>query len=449
MPVTDDTRRRPTRRAALGAAFVAAIVVVLALAPAAGATRGAFYYPWFPQAPWGRYTPTLGLYDSGSAPVIQQHVRAMEYAGIEVGISSWWGQGTRTDSRFPAVLATTRAMGSGFKWTLYHEQEGYGDPPVSAIASDLAYIKSRYADDPAFMKIAGRPVIFVYGGESCAGAERWRQANAATGFNVVLKVFSGWRGCAGLVNGWHQYGPSSPTHNHAGQSFAISPGFGKAGEPERLPRDLARWQQNVREMIASGAPWQLVTTFNEWGEGTAVESAREWESPSGYGSYLDALHTNAGPGTGGGAASPAPTGGGSGPPAARAGRSRLRALKVAPKAFRAARSGPAVAARRGTTIRYRLSTPAGVRFTVSRAVRGRKRGSRCARARRRHARGKRCTRYKRVKGRFTHDGTAGQNAFRFRGRIAGKALRRGRYRLTATAPGRGSRIRRASFKVVR
>ena len=26
-------------------------------------------------------------------------------------------------------------------------------------------------------------------------------------------------------------------------------------------------------MVASNAPWQLVTTFNEWGEGTAVESA--------------------------------------------------------------------------------------------------------------------------------------------------------------------------------
>jgi hypothetical protein len=43
-------------------------------------------------------------------------------------------------------------------------------------------------------------------------------------------------------------------------------------------------------MIASGAPFQLVTTFNEWGEGTAVESAREWSSASGYGTYLDILH---------------------------------------------------------------------------------------------------------------------------------------------------------------
>jgi hypothetical protein len=43
-------------------------------------------------------------------------------------------------------------------------------------------------------------------------------------------------------------------------------------------------------MIASAAPFQLVTSFNEWGEGTAVESAQEWASASGYGAYLDALH---------------------------------------------------------------------------------------------------------------------------------------------------------------
>ncbi|HXD10089.1 MAG TPA: DNRLRE domain-containing protein, partial [Anaerolineales bacterium] len=38
--------------------------------------------------------------------------------------------------------------------------------------------------------------------------------------------------------------------------------------------------------------FQLVTTFNEWGEGTSVEGAQEWASSSGYGAYLDALHNN-------------------------------------------------------------------------------------------------------------------------------------------------------------
>lgn len=36
-------------------------------------------------------------------------------------------------------------------------------------------------------------------------------------------------------------------------------------------------------MAASKAQFQLVTTFNERGEGTAVEPATEWASVSGFG----------------------------------------------------------------------------------------------------------------------------------------------------------------------
>jgi hypothetical protein len=110
---------------------------------------------------------------------------------------------------------------------------------------------------------------------------------------VVLKVFSGYRTCTSQPDGWHQYGPASAEDSQAGYSFTISPGFYKANEATpRLARDLTRWNQNIQDMVASGAPFQLVTTFNEWGEGTAVESAQEWATPSGYGAYLDALHNN-------------------------------------------------------------------------------------------------------------------------------------------------------------
>src|SRR5207248_11543938 len=58
----------------------------------------------------------------------------------------------------------------------------------------------------------------------------------------------------------------------------------------RLARDPATFTTSVQAMAASKAPWQLVTTFNEWGEGTSVESAQEWASSSGYGTYNDILH---------------------------------------------------------------------------------------------------------------------------------------------------------------
>jgi hypothetical protein len=44
-------------------------------------------------------------------------------------------------------------------------------------------------------------------------------------------------------------------------------------------------------MAASKSPFQLVTTYNEWGEGTSVESATQWPSASGHGQYVDVLHS--------------------------------------------------------------------------------------------------------------------------------------------------------------
>ncbi|HXD09165.1 MAG TPA: DNRLRE domain-containing protein, partial [Anaerolineales bacterium] len=121
----------------------------------------------------------------------------------------------------------------------------------------------------------------------------WKQANTV-GAYLVLKVFSGYRTCVSQPDSWHQYSPAVATDSQKGYSYAIAPGFWQKGLSVRLARDLTRWNQNVRDMVASGAPFQLVTTFNEWGEGTSVEGATEWASSSGYGAYLDALHNNGG-----------------------------------------------------------------------------------------------------------------------------------------------------------
>ena len=273
--------------------------------PAAGSwqpsfpVRAAFYYPWFPEAwdqggidPFTRYHPSLGRYDGGDQSVIQNHIAAMQYGNISVGIASWWGQGSRTDGRISSLLGATGDR--QFRWTVYYEPEGQGDPSVEQIRADLGYLRDRYASSPAFYRAAGKFVVFVYadGNDGCATAARWAQANATIGAYVVLKVFSGYRTCASQPDGWHQYAPAVAVDAQDRYSFSISPGFHLANESVRLARDLVRWNENVRQMAASGADFQLVTTFNEWGEGTSVESATEWASASGYGAYLDALHAN-------------------------------------------------------------------------------------------------------------------------------------------------------------
>jgi hypothetical protein len=189
-------------------------------------------------------------------------------------------------------LAST--AGNPFRWSVYYEPESLGDPSVSQITADLTYLRDRYGGDPSYLRIDGRFVVFVYadGADSCGMVDRWTQANTVNAY-LVLKVFGGYQNCARQPAGWHQYGPATAADKQGRYSYTISPGFSKVGESPRLARDLARWQENVRAMVASGAQFQLITTFNEWGEGTSVESAQEWASLSGYGTYLDVLHDNA------------------------------------------------------------------------------------------------------------------------------------------------------------
>lgn len=149
-----------------------------------------------------------------------------------------------------------------------------------------------------------------------------------------------------------------------------------------------------------------------------------------------------GSGGGGGSGAGGGTSGGGGG-LADATRPLLRDLAMSRASFSAANTGPGFIAAVGTRVSYRLSEAASTRFTVERATRGRRRGRRCVKGRR----GRRCTRYVRLRGSFTQTGTAGLNSFRFMGRLRGRALRRGKYRLVAVATdaagNRSAPVRRA------
>ena len=255
--------------------------------------RAAFYYPWFPEAwnqqgfnPFTKYHPALGFYDSSSTAVIQSHIASMQAAGLTAGISSWWGQGTPTDGRVSTLLANA----GSFRWALYYETEGTTDPSIAQIHADLAYIATNYGAQTAYLRVIGRPVVFVYGAgdDGCGMADRWKAANVGINAYIDVKVFGGYRTCASQPDSWHQYSPAVARVDQAGYSYVISPGFNKRSEAApRLPRDLARWVTDVAAMKASGEPWQLVTTFSEWGEGTQVEASTEFGN-----AYLDALGTS-------------------------------------------------------------------------------------------------------------------------------------------------------------
>ena len=116
---------------------------------------------------------------------------------------------------------------------------------------------------------------------------------------------------------------------------------------------------------------------------------------------------------------------------------RVSGLKVSPKAFGALNSGRSIVTKgkKGTQVTFTLSEKATVTFTVERAQVGRFVGGRCQKQTPKSREAKACTFYVAVRDSFIWRGTPSGNKFRFTGRINGKKLARGTYRLVAVARG--------------
>jgi hypothetical protein len=129
----------------------------------------------------------------------------------------------------------------------------------------------------------------------------------------------------------------------------------------------------------------------------------------------------------------------------------LSSIRISPAAF-------AVAGRRhrtrgaptGTVIQFALSADAPVRFTFQREVVGRKRGRTCRAVTKRNRRAAHCMRLTSVKGSVVAQAGRQLNRVTFKGRVAGRLLVPGRYRLTAIAgaPALTGAPRQAWFKIV-
>ncbi len=127
---------------------------------------------------------------------------------------------------------------------------------------------------------------------------------------------------------------------------------------------------------------------------------------------------------------------------------------ISPAAFPAAPRGPsAVAAMRryGAEVAYTLNMASDVRFTIAKVEPGRTSSGRCVRLKKADYSERSCVRRVALPGYFMRAGSAGVNRFRFTGRLAGRQLAVGSYRLTAMpmADGKVGPATTAAFRVVK
>jgi len=273
---------------------------------------------WFshylPDSNVAQFNPATELYSSGNYGNFKWQVAKMAEAKQEVAIASWWGQSRKEDAAFNKIINDFMSRADNpypnLRWAVYYEDEGFNDPQVSEIVTNLNYIKQKYSQSPYMLKVDGKPVVFVYAGANDVPGtmtSRWKQANQQVGnaFYINLKVFGGFASDPNQPNSWHQYAPAVRSGSFNPYSSFVSPGFWLDGDPERLSRNSNEFELAVKGMVSSSTMWKLVETWNEWGEGTSVEpgnavklntaTGKEEIDPSGYpfgNLYIDILNRN-------------------------------------------------------------------------------------------------------------------------------------------------------------
>ncbi|HEY0279980.1 MAG TPA: hypothetical protein VGC32_17075 [Solirubrobacterales bacterium] len=155
---------------------------------------------------------------------------------------------------------------------------------------------------------------------------------------------------------------------------------------------------------------------------------------------------------------------GGGPPSANRaapdrGAPKVSALKLTPSSFRAASKGGPVTTGKsgrkgpGTEVSYKVDEAARITFTVQRREPGRRKGRSCVKPTKTLAKAGHCTRYVTVKGSLERTAKVGGfDRFRFTGRLSGRSLTRGSYRLAllaADAAGNEAAPVVAAFHVLR
>lgn len=258
------------------------------------------------------------LYNDNSVATMVTHLQRMAYANVHGLISSWWGLGDPSDDKFMNYLFPAAVQVPSVDITWYYEaqtRDNANDP--RAMRDFLVHAAATFAQNPsAFVRRwderlqQERPVIFVYnpGNGDCAVLDAWKAgldyAHQQTGVrprlfldmkNDLPQRCSNWSPRDIL---WHEYAPPDGSHyeetwvNGMLLTNTIRPGYWPicAHSPRSERLSYGEWMGLVRSANYSRpAYYQLVTSWNEWLENTAVEPGLEWQSSSTMGSFLDVL----------------------------------------------------------------------------------------------------------------------------------------------------------------
>jgi len=260
----------------------------------------AFYYPWYDQNTW-TYDKLSDLpaepYVSSDRSVMDRQIDQAKRAGIDAFLVAWYGPGGNnpTETNLAAMLEEANAR--GFKIGVLFETTSPFIGGPGDVTAALQHLQSTHANQPAFLRVDGRPVIFfwrpaLYGVATWSGIRSqvdpnhndiWISEGTDTSY---LSVFDGHHLYS---NTWNPPADLSATdQKFAGQVAAaantygatkiwvatVMPGYNDIKIRGGFAQDRQGgnyFAQSWSAAIGSHPSWIVINSFNEWPEGSYIE----------------------------------------------------------------------------------------------------------------------------------------------------------------------------------
>jgi hypothetical protein len=263
----------------------------------------AFYYTWFDENTWNYATvPDLPAtqYVSRDRGAMGRQIEQAQAAGIDAFLVAWYGPNGDSNQTEPNLAALLdEAAARNFRIGILFEStspflNGTGDATAA-----LAHALNVHANHPAFLRVDGRPVIFFWR-PTIWGVETWRSIRSQVdpGHNAIWIAEGVDMAYQAVFDGHHLYSntwnpPSDLTYTNqkfanwtaaASQQYGthkrwvatVMPGYDdtRTGRGNAFARDReggAYYERSWQAAIASGPDWIVITSFNEWPEGSYIE----------------------------------------------------------------------------------------------------------------------------------------------------------------------------------
>jgi hypothetical protein len=271
------------------------------------------------------FWPLAGLYNSTDPEIVRWHIRLAKAAGIDAFLVDWWGPQNwglvpeLTRIAFEEVILPIAAE-ENFKVALLDEPVQFR--PLNESKQWVANYLEKFKDHPAYLKIDGKPVYYLYQvafdpsltPEKFAGLKAYVEARVGPVYWIVdaisnennnFRIPEAW--LPSPVDSFSFYGTFSifPAHTYdelaeryakvVGQAHAagkkmclpVHPGHDnlKEGNPKHyeMPRrDGQTFRDYLRAATDAKADYIMVTSFNEWPESTVIEPSSSWADPYQY-----------------------------------------------------------------------------------------------------------------------------------------------------------------------